>query len=555
MMERIKAILESAPIDMEDILAMEATAGKNSGAVLLAGSANAAVLSLMEGIGFGKALAAVEQPCTLICSRGEADSIVLHGGDGSVKCTSAEDLAQRLMWAENCGASVEISCKGDLLGREKLIFAILDPEKFREQLNSYAVGCSAAVIVMNGTGAPHAATVNYAEWLSKACGLGVSTSVFFCDNVADFNCIPATLLALKMGVNPPLKHECCNPAAEGLEKKLRKVVSEAAASVASEEGLAAEMARRAVERLERALKELQADNAPVPSRKRLPLAECFRAEIPGVRARIGTIITDTQRNNVYEDVRKFAIFLQKNIEEVFVEDLLRLDDPKAAARAFAPGYLGFVLSAYCEALINELCRQEIGPCLEKAYQELLDGAWIHERIKADELPESALEAFNVAAKRPGFKGETVVGGALQMALGALFATVAGKIANAFIPGFAFNYIILPVKEKLLDLTEEIIYKSSTPEKYARRAAGHLGKVLDDVAKQFQQVVKESMIPQVEAEILHWFDRQTEQFAKLLEEQDAAAAAAEIEKAKERAALAEKLDAIRSTQEALYSCIR
>lgn len=529
MMERIRGILADAPIDMRDILDMEKTAGGNCGAVLLAGSANASVLTLLEGVGLGNALAAVDRPCTVICTRGDALSILLHGSDGSVKCTGAADLAERLSWPENRGATVEISCPGELCGREKLIFAILDPKNFREQLNRHAAGCSGAVIMMNGAGAPPEETMEFARWLAEVCGSDAAVSVLVCTAMQNPNRAPALALAMAMGRKQPLPLACCNPVTDDLGRKLSEVTGSIPADAGSGAGVQAEMLRCALEKLAAERGKL-AENLPVAEKHWLALEECFRAELPNARPIIKTVIADAQRNRLYEDMLKFSIFFQGQMEALLTDGLTGLEKPKDAIDAFAQGYLSSVLSDYCEALVNDMCRQEIEPRLQEVYLDLLKTAWIRHRVDVQELPVSIREKFDIAMKRMQFRGESVVGPVLRIVL------------NKNI-----GYIVL-------ELWRMLDRHFMQPEAYARRMAEKLSDKLDEAAKQYQSLISESMIPQVESEILRWFDQQTQQIiSQLAAEDDRTAAEAETQE-KKRGEMFARIEAIRATEEALRACM-
>lgn len=537
-MDQIKQILAQAPIDMSAILQMASTADINGASFLVAGSANARVLMLLDGIGLGKELSAVQQPCVVVCKQSENLSIVLHSNEGSIKCSSMADLAQRLTWSENYGATVEIGCSGDLLGKDKLIFAILDGLNYREQLNTHALGCSGAMIVMDAMDAPSMEVYQFAKWLAEVCSMQNTTSVLICGDTDTPNCAPAIVMAMQMGMQE-LPVITCNTAKESIAEKMASGIANSTASSMDAEGLAREMVRCALKRLvderERLTRSMSA-----PVQPKLSLAERFEAQVPGTRVKVKRVITAEQGNRLNTDVRDFSIFLQKHIEELLLAAVSELEQPKEAMRAFAQGYLSYVLSDYCSALLGDMVQKEIVPQLQKCYEELMDAAWIRQAIEAQQLPVTALDRFDLAIKRVGLSRDWLVNTAVDLIVKALLAYFAPELMG----------LSRLVSNVIAPLVEEGQFKIAKPESYARQKAKLLKKVLDEATGHYQSLVQETMLPQIESEILYWFDDHVAKITEALRAEDEKITGmneAQMRSNQETAALVKK---IAETEEAL-----
>lgn len=540
MMDQMRQILEQAPVDMSAVLRMASTAESNGGSFLIAGSANACVLTLLEGIGLGRALSVVQQPCVVVCRKSESLRIVLHSKEGSIKCSSMADLAKRLTWSENAGASVEIGCPGNLLGKDKLIFAVLDGMHYREQLNAHALGCSGAMIVMDAMDAPSMEVYQFARWLAEACSLQQATSVLVCGDTDTPNCAPALVMAMQMGMQE-LPVTTCNTAKESLADRMASCMASAEASCAGKEGLVREMARCALKRLADEREHLtRSMTAPVQSK--LTLAERFEAQIPGTRVKIKGVITAEQGNRLNADVRDFSIFLQKHIEEMLLAAVSELDQPKEAMRAFAQGYLSYVLSDYCSALLGDMVRREIVPQLQRSYEELMEAAWLRQAVEAQQLPVAALDCFDMAIQRVGGSGDWLVNAAVDVIVKSIFAYFAPELTA----------VSKLVSTAIMPLVEEGKFILTRPENYARQKAKQLQKVLDEATGHYQSLVQETMLPQIESEILYWFDDHVAKIAEALRAEDEKLAGlneAQTRRNQETAALIRRIE---ETEEALQA---
>jgi len=538
MMDKIKTILESAPIDMSDILRMESIAAGNKNCVLLAGSANAHLLALMDGIGLGTALTTVEQPCVITCTKGAELRIMLNTQSGSIRASSLEDLALRLSWPENSGAYVEVTCPGDLLGKEKIIFAILDGMNYRTQLNDHAIGCSSAQIVIDAVDAPSMEVYQFAKWLGETCGLAGSVGVFVSGKTDEPNCAPAIVMAMQMGLES-LPVTTCNTARESIGEKLCSALSLSPAASDDADGIGREMVRCALGRLTAEKERLQSSmTAPVKSR--LSLADRFAAQVPGTRVKIQSLITAQQCDLLNSDLRDFSIFLQHNIEELLVSSIPLLEMPKEAMRAFAQGYISEILSDYSSELIYDLCRREIAPALENLYAELFDLAWIRQAIEADELPESALDTFSIAMESMSLSGEKL----LNLVFNSIITKVIARIHPILrIASFIISKLVLP-------LIHSARLRFMKPEKYAANKAKQLVDVLDKATAQYQDIVRDSMLPQIEEEILFWFDDHVSRITEALRAEDMRNAENAKTLAKTQSEITEMIQRIEATVRAL-----
>lgn len=535
-MDRIRSIIAQSPIDMSDILDMERTARANGGSLLIAGGANARVLLLPDALGLGRGLADVQQPCVVICTRSDELTITLRSGDVTTRCTGIADLAQRLMWSENRGATAEIGCPGMLPCADRLIFAILDGSDYRSQLNAHALGCSGAVIVMDAMDAPSMEVYQFAKWLAEACGLQSATSVFVCGETDSPNCAPAMILAMQMGM-PGLPVITCNPAAESIADRLTLAAGNGAG--ASADRLAQEMARCALAKLA-AERERISRGITQPARSRLSLVDRFKAQVPGTRVRVKRTVTAEQGNRLNSDIRDFSIFLQKHIEELLQSDLTALDKPKDAVRTFAQGYLSHVLSGYCAALIGDMVSSEIAPQLQSCYNELLDAAWIRQAVEAQQLPLSALECFDLAVQRIGPDKQWITRAALSLVLKRLLSYIDPDLM----------IISRLLSDVMIPLIEEGKYKLSSTDAYVRKKADKLRSALDEANAHYQQIVHDTMLPQLESEILFGFDQHVEAIAAALSEEDAKVAAAREQQCADNAQAEALLSRIAATEQAL-----
>lgn len=539
--DRIKQILAQAPIDMGDILRMADKAQANGASFLIAGGANARVLMLLDGIGLGRELSAVEQPCVVICRRSESLSIMLHSGGGSVKCTGMADLAQRLTWSENHGAAVEIGCPGDLFGKDKLIFAILDGKNYREQLNAHAPGCCGAMIVMDAVDAPPMEVYQFAKWLAEAGSMQNTASVLVCGDTDAPNCAPSAVVAVQMGM-PAVPVVACNTAKDSIAEKLAAGMADAGASARDTTGLAREMVRCALKRLADE-KERLARSISVPVRSKISLAERFEAQIPGTRLKVENAITEEQGNRLNADVLAFCIFLQEYMEELLLAAVPALKQPKEALRAFSQGYLGHALSEYCAALLGNMVQNEIAPYLQTCYEELMDAAWIRREIEAQQLPAVSLERFDLAVQRAAADGGWLVNTAVDLILKA--------IIGYFLTPELMRYSGL-VTNAIAPLIEKAEFKMASPEGYARKKADLLKKVLDQAAGHYQSLVQETLLPQLKCEILYWFDSHVAKITENLRAEDEKIAGMNEAKMRGNEEAAARIKKIEETEQALSS---
>lgn len=532
MLDQVKQLLENAPIDMSPVLQMPNTAAGNRNAFLIAGSANAHVLTLLDGIGLGQALFVVQQPCVVICEKSESLSIVLHSNEGSLKCSSMEDLAERLKWPENSGALVQIGCPGDLLGKSRLIFAILDSKNYQKQLDTYALGCCGAMIVIDAVDAPPVEVYHFARWLAQ-----VAASVLVLGNIDVPNCDPAMVMAVQMGVRD-LPVITCNTAKESIAEKMASGMARTTATSDSE-GLAREMARNALQRLAQE-KERLTRSMDAPVQPKLSLEERFRAQVPGTRLRMEKLISAEQGNRLYADVHNFAIYLQTQMEKELLAAIPELKQPKEDMQLFAQGYLSHVLSDYCEALLGDMVQQEILPQLQKNYREMLDEAWIRQAIEEGQLPVSALEHVDLAVQRVDLGTDWVVNAAVNVIVKTLLDVLAPE----------FRYLSRSITKTLMPLVKEGMFKLISPAIYARQQAKMLSKMLDVETGKYQTLVQDTMLPQIQSKILDWFDDHVERIAEALRAEDQKTAEMNDSKTRSNQKAAEMIRKIAETEKAL-----
>lgn len=512
MMTKVKAILEKAPVDMEDVLQMEHVAKSNAGALLVAGSANAHVLALLECVGLGDKLASIEQPCTLICVKGEQLTIQLTTAAQSIACTSVEDLSQRLRGEESRGARVEIACPFDFPGRGKLVFAILDKQDYRRQLNDHALGASGAVIVMDGVIAPSNEAYQFAEWLATACKLRDAAAVLVYGGTDMLNCMPAMVMARKMGLEK-LPVVTCNTARESLTEAVRKASAMLSGGADATDAQAREMAQRALEKLADAYQ--ASESQAVLPKPPFSLAERFEANVSGVRVKVSGLMTAEMGNRLSDDLRDFSIFLQNEMEGIFLDAVARLDNPKEAMRAFGQGYLSDVMSAYSNALVRDLVECDIKPEMEKLFQELFKAAWINAggsvdmAGNVDKAASNAAGSYQVVLDEMKLKGQGLVDAAFRAAMRFLLNRVMSGL----------GYIANAVSYPFLLAIHDIQFKLIKPESYAKQMAGQLKNALSQSAAQYQQMIQDSLLPQMNDGLSACFDECVAQLTASFREED------------------------------------
>lgn len=512
MMTKVRAILEKAPVDMKDVLQMEYVAKSNAGALLVAGSANAHVLALLECVGLGNKLAGIEQPCTVICVKGEQLTIQLTTAAQSIACTSAEDLSQRLRGEETRGARVEIACPFEFPGREKLVFAILDSQDYRRQLNDHALGASGAVIVMDGVTAPSNEAYQFAKWLATACNLRDAAAVLVYGGTDMLNCQPAMVMAMMMGLEK-LPVVTCNTARESLTEAVRKASAMLAGGADAADALAREMAQMALVKLEKAYQALESQ-AVLPQRPWL-LAERFEANVSGARVKVSKLMTAEMGNRLSEDLRDFSIFLQNEMEGIFSDAVKRLENPKEAMRAFGQGYLSDVMSAYSNALVRDLVKREIEPEMGRLFQDLFKAAWINEGDgvdmagNVDKAAPNAASSYQVVLDELKLKGQGLVDAAFRAAMRFLLNRVMSGLGN----------LADAVSYPFLRAIHDIQFKLIKPESYAEQIAKQLKDALNQSAAQYQQMIQDSLLPQINKELTACFDKCAAELTARFREED------------------------------------
>ncbi len=512
MMTKVKEILQKAPVDMQDVLQMEHVAKSNAGALLVAGSANAHVLALLECVGLGDTLAGIEQPCTVICETGEQLTIRLTTAAQTIACTSAEDLSLRLRTEESRGARVEIACPFDFPGREKLVFAILDAKDYRKQLNAHALGAAGAVIVMDGVIAPSNEAYQFAEWLASACNLRDATAVLVYGRTDMLNCRPAMVMAVKMGLKE-LPVVTCNTARESLTEAVQKASAMLSEGAGATEGQAREMAQSALQKLEKAYQDLESQ-VVVPEQPS-SLAERFEANVAGARVKVGKLMTPDMGNRLSDDLRVFSIFLQQKMDDIFLDAVNCLADPKEAMRAFGQGYLSDVMSAYSNALVRDLVEREIKPGMENLFQKLFRAAWINAggdvdtAGNVDKASANATGSHQVVLNELKLKGQDMVDSAIRLAVKAGL--------NRIIPGL--GYMADVVSHPILKAVHNIQFNRTKPGKYATQVSEQLKNALSGSAALYQKMIQESLLPQMNDELSACFDKCVAQLTVRFQDED------------------------------------
>jgi len=95
------------------------------------------------------------------------------------------------------------------------------------------------------------------------------------------------------------------------------------------------------------------------------------------------------------------------------------------------------------------------------------------------------------------------------------------IVKALLAYFAPELMALSrlVSNVTAPLVEEGQFKIAKPESYARQKAKLLKKVLDEATGHYQSLVQETMFPQIESEILYWFDDHVAKITEALRAED------------------------------------
>lgn len=507
MANNLMQILEQAPIDMRDLLLMRDKAHQASGSLLLAGCSNAGVLALLEGLELGHALANVQKPCVVEVTRGLHRSIHLTCDGEETICTSMEDLSQRLLWTSDKHAFVRITGSVMLPGWDRMIFAILDGMDFRTQLNQYALGCGGAIIVLDAIDAPAAEVYHLAAWLHEACGLQDATAALFCGACLEPNQSPAMVLAMNMK-RESLPVVTCSMDSDSIRSALETAASFLHPGKNNTVPLERETARCALERL--VAEKQRISNAQfTPKRAKLSLADRFTAQIPGSRNQVKALVSAEFANRLNTDVREFSIFLQHHMEELLAASISELEEPKSAMRAFAHSYLSDVLSQYCHALLYDMVSTDIAPKLLALYHRLFDDSWISRSDDPEALPQNIREAYQIAINQMKLAGQDLLDQAVSFAVKSVLRGVARPLA------FLSGLVVKAVREPIRD----IHFALTSAESYARQKAMQLQDALNTASASYQALIQDDMLPQLQAELLHWFDERVRQATERLQDED------------------------------------
>lgn len=506
---QLHEILKNCPVDLSHVLQIAQVAKTDK--MIIAGDENAAVLTLLDALGAGCAeLAAVQQPCVVECVSGTEQVITLTNGTGSMRCSSLSDLGTRLGWEENRNATAQIVVNHSLFGWEKLVFAILDGENFDQQLSQTAAGATGAVIALNAFNAPSRPVYSYAKWLADDCALQASTAVMFYGPTDVLNTAPAMAIALQMGV-PELPTITCNLQEQSLAEAMEQAVN----AMKDKErydvtGLEHTMAVQA-------LKQLEAEKARLSSATQQPkalglkLAERFAVEVPVARQQMEKLVTTEIANQIYSEMRDFAIYLQNNIVDLLVSGVEQLEeerkqapkeeagspqDTKAALRAFTQSYLDSLLSDFSQKLVDGLMQNKLYPEAKAIYDQMFERAWLTNDNAAylamDEQEKQELHTTVGQLQQKGFL-------LLSMLIVQLIIYICPiRLPRRVIFGLA-NVTRTVVQETQAALTPV----RTLAKTKGKQIADNLNTIIDS----YQNMVTDIMIPQLRDGLLSWFDQQ------------------------------------------------
>ncbi|MBP3427524.1 MAG: hypothetical protein J6M47_04615 [Clostridia bacterium] len=500
MKDQLQKLLSRSPVPVPGVMAM--LDASRSSRLVIAGDENASVLTLMEGVGLGcPELAGVQQPCVVEITRGENTQIML----GSVRCSSVSDMALRLAWPENRGAAVQITCPHDLYGREKLVFAVLDAQDFMTQLRGCAAGATGAVIVLDGFNAPSRAVYEYGKWLAQVGMLQQATAVLVHGRGDGLNTAPAMLLAVQMGVTALPTVEC-NTLRMTAREALDKAVA-AMSGAGGDEALCRNAAQLAQQMLE--AERARLTSAAPAARPRRSLADCFEAEIPGARQEMEKLITSAMANQIYGEMREFGIFLQKEIEGTFVASVDEIDKPKEAMGAFAQGWLDDTLSGFCSQLMNALATDTLMPKAQEIYDRIFEHAWIVQQdVREEEIDGQEMLRMQSTMGQLRQMGHSLLAGAIAFVIAYISPATILNLRNLS----AFSH-------QLASEIQELVTPSRV---YAKTKAKQLEHQLEKIISQYQDILTDTMLPQLRDELLGWFDAQTQAAMDSLRQADAQA---------------------------------
>lgn len=503
MFDRLFEILKRSPVDMSSITNAAGVAGEKQ--LLIAGDVNASVLSLLGDVGAGcPELTAVQQPCVVEVSHGSEESLLLAGEGGSMRCSSLSDLGTRLSWPENRGAAAALTLPHDLFGFDKLVFAILDGDRFADQLSARAPAARGAVIVLNAYEAPQKAVYDYAKWLAEACGLSGAAAVVVQGKDPAAPSASAMMCALQMGVAelPVFANDPEQPAAGTLTRVLESLP---VAAGADEQALERAMAQRACKLLEEEKQRLAA-LAAAPAPRRRKLAECFEAEIPVARMRIGQLFTEELSNQLYSEMRDFGIFLQQNITDLLVSGVAELEAakaempeirPKDALRAFTQSYLDELLFGFSRQLVSGLSENILLPKAREIYARMFEWAWIDVTgTEAAAMAQLQTQELHTTVDKLQQRGNSILSTLLTYAI--LFLC----------PELSRSNRVISAIHVVVEMVVSSVRESLTPASSIARSKGkQLEEVLGGIIAQYQTMVIDTMIPQLRDSLLGWFDDQ------------------------------------------------
>lgn len=540
MESKLKQILEQSPVPMDELLRLRDSVQHAGGRLLLTGCVNAGVPALLEAFGLGSALSGLQRPCVVELTLNQPLDIHLHINGMDVVCADMEELARRLLQTEDAQPLIRMAVPAVLQGWEKLLFVVLDGSRCREQLNQYALGCGGAVLVLDAVDAPSAEIYQAAGWLHEACDLSESSAVLFCGDVREPNAAPAMALSLCMG-SETLPSAHCRMHADDMLPALKKLTAcfrAGGSSAAAQQ----EIVRCAMEKLAAERNRIAAMQQ-LPRTIKLTLAQRFEAQTPGIRNRVRSLIGAVSGSKLSTDVREFSIFLQRHLEEMLVSSLDFLDQPKAALRSFAQGYLCDLMRDFCQALLQDMVSRETAPELLALYQRLFDEAWIPRSEEIAALPDNIRDACQETVDRMKQAGEALLDQAVSLSIKAVLQGSSRQLF--FLSGTLSRLFIEPVRD--------LQFAIAKPERYAKQKAEALRSMLDEASASYQTLMIDEMVPQLRCELLQWFDDQVQQDLALLRAEDERLSASyhqQMQHYDDQAALLKAIAATESSLQAL-----
>lgn len=503
MFEQLFEILRKSPVDLSSITAASGKTGEKQ--LLIAGDSKASVLSLLACVGADcPELASVQQPCVVECIPGSGESILLTGAEGTIRCTGLSDLGTRLSWPENRNATVQLTLEHPLFGLDRLVFAILDGTEYATQLSRPAAAARGAVIVLNAFEAPQKAVYDYAKWLAEAYGLSEAAAVVVQGHGDVTQTASAMMCALQMGVAalPTVTCDLNNGCGDVLGQVMEQLrLMENTDEKAQERA----MAQRA-QKLLLAEKERLMALPAAPARKQRSLAECFAAEIPAARMRIGQLFSDELSNQLYSEMRDFGIYLQQNITELLVSGVEELEAEgdrtirtKEALRAFSQSYLDELLSGFTRQLISGLTQTELLPRTREIYDRMFRWAWIERTgSEAPSLRQMEVQELHTTVDK------------LQQRSNAILATLLTTVILFLCPELSRSNRLISAIHVVVELVVgEVREAVTSPRTLAKEKGKQLVEALDGILSQYQAMVTDTMIPQLRDALLGWFEEQTQ----------------------------------------------